>query len=142
MKVIKTEFYGTKLSTMRISIKKQPSYLSILYTNGEYSNNLYCSNLYLIKALAVKTLEFDFEDVKKGKIQSNSKNDLEYMIDNIHELNLIQFYDATVFKKLSKSIDHNESLKIVIKCNKSIELLSKIEFKADNEVIIKIGNNR
>jgi hypothetical protein len=141
MKVFKKEFHRTKLNTMKISIKKQPSYLSIRYTNGEYSNNLYCSNLNLLKALAIKTLEFDFEGVKKGKILSNSKDDLEYLNDNILQLDLIQFNDATVFKKLSKSIGQNESVKIVIKCNKPIELISKIEFNAGNEVTIKIGNN-
>jgi len=117
---------------MKSSIKSGSTILTIFYKNGEFSNNLFCSNLWVNKIPGINVIEFDFNSVIKTRGESNSKDDLEYLFNNYTELDIIQFSDSTVFRKLSKYFHQSEPIKIKINGARVIELLTEIEFIEDN----------
>lgn len=122
---------------MKISIKKQPSLISISYKNGEYSNNLFCSNLILIKS-DPKRIEFDFESIIRSKAMQNSKDDLNYLLEHYNDLETIQFQDHTIFKAIAKYFTQNETFKLEILSKNNIELAASMKIESDEELIITI----
>jgi len=121
---------------MILSLKKDTTYIDVLYTNNDYSHNLYCSDIKFDNG-QLKTIEFSFEKIIKSRTDSNSKYDLKDFIENVDKIETIRFSDNTIKKSLLRKFANNEKVNLRVIAEKALELEMLIVFGKFDEFEFK-----
>lgn len=115
---------------MKKILRKGETYIDVQYSFGDSSNNLYCStSINFIDHK--KVLELDFTKIANSRIETNSNDDLSFLVENIEELKQIQFFDKQIVERLIKNgIKQNEKLIVDFITRKKVTKQMRINFES------------
>lgn len=121
---------------MILSIKKDTTYIDVIYKNNDFLHNLYCSDFKFDNEQS-KVIEFSFKRILKSRTDSNSKDDLYDFVENIDKLESIRFSDKTIKKSLLRKLSNNEKVILRVIAEKTLELEMIIVFGKFEEFELK-----